>query len=215
MASACAPNCSSHPEELGAIGSLTPGLANWANRQPLLRVLAEATIGIHRDKILPEFQSADFFLLDEATARPARRHLASGPLHHLLRRLLQPASRQRRRKSLREKRHRAHLPEAKLLRHARAGIRRRRTSEKTSRLQRRVSAAVRRARKKDRSHQSHVLLHAAKRVRRTRRNRSRQPRSRRHHGPLRVPLRTQERRQVQPRIPIHAQAKSATTCPAT
>jgi glycerol-3-phosphate dehydrogenase subunit C len=50
----------SHPEELGAIGSLTPGLANWANRQPLLRVLAEATIGIHRDKILPEFQPQTF-----------------------------------------------------------------------------------------------------------------------------------------------------------
>jgi Fe-S oxidoreductase len=48
------------PEELGEIGSLTPGLANWANRQPLLRVLAEATIGIHRDKILPEFQAQTF-----------------------------------------------------------------------------------------------------------------------------------------------------------
>jgi glycerol-3-phosphate dehydrogenase subunit C len=48
------------PEELGKMGSLTPGLANWANKQPLLRVLAEATIGIHRDKILPEFQPQTF-----------------------------------------------------------------------------------------------------------------------------------------------------------
>ncbi len=48
------------PEQLGRIGSLTPGLANWGNRQPLLRALAEATIGIHHKKILPEFQSETF-----------------------------------------------------------------------------------------------------------------------------------------------------------
>jgi len=48
------------PEELGRMGSLTPGLANWANRQPLLRILAEATIGIHREKLLPEFQPETF-----------------------------------------------------------------------------------------------------------------------------------------------------------
>jgi glycerol-3-phosphate dehydrogenase subunit C len=50
----------SHPEELARVGGLTPGLANWANRQPLLRRLAEATIGIHREKILPEFQPQTF-----------------------------------------------------------------------------------------------------------------------------------------------------------
>jgi Fe-S oxidoreductase len=50
----------SRPEMLGQIGSLTPGLANWGNKQPLLRVLAEATIGIHREKILPEFQPETF-----------------------------------------------------------------------------------------------------------------------------------------------------------
>jgi glycerol-3-phosphate dehydrogenase subunit C len=48
------------PEEVGSIGDRTPGLANWASRQPLLRELAEATIGIHRDKILPEFHSETF-----------------------------------------------------------------------------------------------------------------------------------------------------------
>lgn len=48
------------PEELGRLGGLTPALANWANRQPLLRRLAEAAIGIHRDKILPEFQKQTF-----------------------------------------------------------------------------------------------------------------------------------------------------------
>ncbi len=48
------------PEELGRLGSLTPGLANWANRQPLLRGIAGATIGIHHEKILPEFQAESF-----------------------------------------------------------------------------------------------------------------------------------------------------------
>jgi glycerol-3-phosphate dehydrogenase subunit C len=50
----------SRPEALGKMGSLTPRLANWANKQPALRVLAEATVGIHRDKILPEFQPQTF-----------------------------------------------------------------------------------------------------------------------------------------------------------
>lgn len=50
----------SRPEQLGSLGSLTPGLANWANRQPLLRQIAEVTIGIHHEKILPEFQTETF-----------------------------------------------------------------------------------------------------------------------------------------------------------
>ncbi len=48
------------PEMLGQLGSLTPGIANWANRQPLLRSIVEATIGVHREKILPEFQPQTF-----------------------------------------------------------------------------------------------------------------------------------------------------------
>jgi len=48
------------PEEMGRIGGMTPGIANWANKQPLLRQLAEATIGIHHEKILPEFQPETF-----------------------------------------------------------------------------------------------------------------------------------------------------------
>jgi glycerol-3-phosphate dehydrogenase subunit C len=59
------------PEELGKIGSLTPGLANWANKQPLLRTLAEATIGIHKDKILPEFQSQTFSGWMKSQSAPA------------------------------------------------------------------------------------------------------------------------------------------------
>jgi glycerol-3-phosphate dehydrogenase subunit C len=48
------------PEQLGKMGSLTPELANWANQQPLLRTIVQAAIGIHKDKILPEFQPQTF-----------------------------------------------------------------------------------------------------------------------------------------------------------
>jgi glycerol-3-phosphate dehydrogenase subunit C len=48
------------PEMVGRIGGLTAGLTNFANRQPLLRVALEATLGIHRDKKLPEFFSESF-----------------------------------------------------------------------------------------------------------------------------------------------------------
>ncbi len=48
------------PALLGTVAGLTPGLANWANRQPLLRVGLEYTLGIHREKLLPEFHGETF-----------------------------------------------------------------------------------------------------------------------------------------------------------
>lgn len=50
----------SQPELLGKMASLTPGLANWANRQPLLRAALEVGLGIHKDKLLPEFHGELF-----------------------------------------------------------------------------------------------------------------------------------------------------------
>jgi len=50
----------SRPELLGEIARLTPGLANWANRQPLLRIGLELGLGIHKDKLLPEFHGERF-----------------------------------------------------------------------------------------------------------------------------------------------------------
>ena len=50
----------SRPEMLGKIAKLTPGLANWANRQPLLRAGMEFGMGIHKDKLLPEFHGESF-----------------------------------------------------------------------------------------------------------------------------------------------------------
>ena len=48
------------PELLGEAARLTPGIANWSNRQPLFRVLMEHTLGVHREKLLPEFHGETF-----------------------------------------------------------------------------------------------------------------------------------------------------------
>ncbi len=48
------------PDLLGRLSSKAPWLANWANRNPLQRLILEKTIGIHRDKKLPEFVSETF-----------------------------------------------------------------------------------------------------------------------------------------------------------
>jgi Fe-S oxidoreductase len=50
----------SRPEMLGKMAGMCAGAANWANRQPMMRVGLEAVLGIHRDKILPEFHSETF-----------------------------------------------------------------------------------------------------------------------------------------------------------
>jgi Fe-S oxidoreductase len=50
----------SRPELLGKMAKLTPGLANWANRQPLLRAGLQMGLGIHKDKLLPEFHGESF-----------------------------------------------------------------------------------------------------------------------------------------------------------
>jgi len=48
------------PELTGRVAGLTAGLANWANRQPFLRSGLERVLGIHRDKLLPDFHSESF-----------------------------------------------------------------------------------------------------------------------------------------------------------
>jgi Fe-S oxidoreductase len=59
------------PELVGSIGGLTAGLTNWANRQPVLRIGLEATLGIHRDKMLPEFHAETFEMWLAKQAKPA------------------------------------------------------------------------------------------------------------------------------------------------
>ena len=59
------------PELVGTIAGATAGLTNWANKQPLLRVGLEAILGIHREKLLPEFQSQKFEEWLAAQPKPA------------------------------------------------------------------------------------------------------------------------------------------------
>jgi glycerol-3-phosphate dehydrogenase subunit C len=48
------------PEMLGKAAGVTPAIANWANKQPLLRKAMEAAIGIHSEKLLPNFYGETF-----------------------------------------------------------------------------------------------------------------------------------------------------------
>ena len=50
----------SRPNEVGIVGGLTADLSNWGNHQPLVRLGMEMTMGIHRDKLLPDFHSESF-----------------------------------------------------------------------------------------------------------------------------------------------------------
>ncbi len=48
------------PEFMGRMAGMTAGLSNWANRQPVLRRGLEVALGIHRDKLLPDFHGETF-----------------------------------------------------------------------------------------------------------------------------------------------------------
>jgi glycerol-3-phosphate dehydrogenase subunit C len=48
------------PDRLGQLSSLAPRLANWANKNPLQRLILERMVGIHRNKKLPEFATETF-----------------------------------------------------------------------------------------------------------------------------------------------------------
>ncbi len=48
------------PETMGSAAGLAAPLANWANRNSVVRAGLHATLGIHKEKILPEFHSQRF-----------------------------------------------------------------------------------------------------------------------------------------------------------
>jgi Fe-S oxidoreductase len=50
----------SRPELLGRVAQPAAGLTNWANRQPAVRAVLHRVLGIHRDKILPDFHGQTF-----------------------------------------------------------------------------------------------------------------------------------------------------------
>ncbi len=49
-----------NPDRLGKLGSVVPGLTNWACRNPAQRAMMEKLLGIARGKKLPEFASETF-----------------------------------------------------------------------------------------------------------------------------------------------------------
>lgn len=50
----------SDPDRLGKVGTLLPMVANAATRMPAHRVLMEKVLGVHRDKLLPDFARETF-----------------------------------------------------------------------------------------------------------------------------------------------------------
>jgi len=48
------------PDRLGKLSSVAPAIVNWANKNPLQRVIMERTVGIHRNKKLPDFADETF-----------------------------------------------------------------------------------------------------------------------------------------------------------
>ena len=58
------------PDTLGKIGTMLPSLVNWANGQPFLRVMMEKTLGVHRERNLPEFQAPRYASWHEKNAQP-------------------------------------------------------------------------------------------------------------------------------------------------
>ena len=48
------------PDRLARLARISPALANWGNHSRLGRIVMEKTLGIHRDKMLPEFASETF-----------------------------------------------------------------------------------------------------------------------------------------------------------
>lgn len=58
-----------NPDLAGRVGTLTPGLANAANRTRIHRWFLEKTLGIHRDKLLPEFAPSTFDRWADTTGR--------------------------------------------------------------------------------------------------------------------------------------------------
>jgi glycerol-3-phosphate dehydrogenase subunit C len=49
-----------HPDQLGKLGGLTPRLANLGCRQKFQRAMMEKILGIHREKLLPDFAAETF-----------------------------------------------------------------------------------------------------------------------------------------------------------
>jgi ferredoxin len=155
----------SRPNLLGRAAGMCAGLANWSNRQLLLRIGLEAALGIHRQKLLPEFHGETFE--EWFRKQPAPAGDPSRAVLFYTCSVNYNAGGRGRRRSVFEERHFALLSEAGLLRHAGARTRRYRTGEAAGARERRVAPSARARRQAHRRHRPHVLLHAAQGISRT------------------------------------------------
>ncbi len=60
-----------NPDRLGKLGSVFPGLSNWACRNPAQRAMIEKLLGISRAKKLPDFADESFEAWLKRTGIPA------------------------------------------------------------------------------------------------------------------------------------------------
>ena len=58
------------PDKLGKLGSVAPRLANWGCHQAIQRKLMQELLGIHRDKLLPDFAGETFEAWVKRTGLP-------------------------------------------------------------------------------------------------------------------------------------------------
>jgi len=56
---------------MGRLGGMVAPLANWAFRQPFIRRMLEKVIGIHRDRLFPDFQRQSFSSWFQRMREPA------------------------------------------------------------------------------------------------------------------------------------------------
>ena len=153
------------PIDSASAGAMAPALANWGCHQKFQRVMMEKLLGIHRDKLLPDFAAETFDKWLRRTGLPAVAGGAGGEgrdFPDLLHQLLQPRAGQGGGRGICEKRMRGEMPEAELLRDAGARRRRRRVRAQASAGEYRFDAAAGARGLQNRGDQSDLLADDAR-----------------------------------------------------
>ncbi len=68
----------SHTDALGTLGCALAPLSNWANRNPIMRLVMEKTLGVHRHRNLPSFHRETFAEWYARHRRPSAPSSSSG-----------------------------------------------------------------------------------------------------------------------------------------
>ena len=197
----------SRPEMLGKMAKLTPGLANWANRQPLLRAGLQLGLGIHKDKLLPEFHGEAFEDWYRKQPPPAGDPTKAVLFSTCFVNYNHPDLGKDLRRGLFAERHRRWACRSRTVAACRPWKRAISIWPRSWRgkMWGRCCPYVREG-EEGPGGQSHLLLHDAQRVWRIGGHAGSARGGRGHHGPLRVSVSAEARGQIQPRFPHHAGA---------